>query len=93
MKPTNREVISWVLAFWSVPVLGFVLAVASGVLDNPLDRPPKVASRQVVQVECFQKSNSYDEYQGSTFFYFWSDGTITLEQNEFNCPDSMETGN
>ena len=70
----------------------FVLyAVASGVLGNPLDRPPKVIPRQVVQVECSAKTYIVG-VQRSTFFYFWSDGTITLEENKFFCPDSMETG-
>ena len=84
MKPTNREVISWVLAFWSVPILGLVLAVASGVLDNPLDRPPKVTPPQVVQVECFSGAGSR-----SIFIFFWTDGTQTDQQNGFSCPQSM----
>lgn len=66
-------------------VVGAFVLSASG----SLDRPPKVTPPQVVQVECYQKTNRYDEYQKSAFLSFWSDGTYTLKENEFRCPDSM----
>ena len=93
MKPTTKEAISLVVSFVSLFILGLVVAVALGYLDNPLNSSPKVTPPQLVQVECYQKSNSYDEYQGSGFLYFWSDGTITVKENEFNCPDSMYSRN
>ena len=89
MKPTTKEAISLVVSFVSLFILGLVVAVALGYLDNPLDSSPKVTPPQVVQVECYQKTNRYEKNQKSDFFYFWSDGTQTFQENTFRCPDSM----
>ena len=85
MTLSNKALVSsWVIGLLVLVVGAFVLS-AMGLLD----RPPKATPPQLVQVECYQKSNRYDGYQRSGFLYFWSDGTITVKENEFNCPDSM----
>ena len=84
MKPTTKEAISLVVSFVSLFILGLVVAVALGYLDNPLDSSPKVTPPQVVQVECFRDGDSR-----STFYFFWTDGTQTDQVNAFRCPQSM----
>ena len=85
MALSNKALVS----SWCVGLL--VLVVGAFVLSamGSLDRPPKVSPPQLVQVECYQKTSQYENNQKSGFLYFWSDGTITVKENEFRCPDSM----
>ena len=89
MKPTTKEAIELVVYFVSLLILGLVVAVALGYLDNPLNSSPKATPPQLVQVECYQKTNRDEPDQKSVFSFFWSDGTITAKENAYRCPDSM----
>jgi len=85
MTLSNKALVSsWCIGLLVLVVGAFVLSAMGS-----LDRPPKVTPPQVVQVECYQKTNRYENNQQSVFLYFYSDGTDSYKNNAFRCPDSM----